>query len=168
MISAFQTFEDFVGSTHYKHQRLYKYYTMLTTALKDTNALIYPTNPFGDDGKGGLGFANSQTSLDSDNEPCKENVQILPKTLRKVLTAIKEYNFSYSVLTPQTQMLSGNIVANNMFSKKTGVLSLKKLCVFDQIIFGRPDDQIKQIIFSSFPRNWQVAVFVRRTLQVYD
>lgn len=65
-------------------------------------------------------------------------------------------------------MLQGNIVANNMFSKKTGVLSLKKLCVFDQIIFKKSDDTIKQILFSSFPRNWQVAVFFRRTLQVYD
>ena len=65
-------------------------------------------------------------------------------------------------------MLSGNIVTSNLFSKKIGVNSLKKLCVFDQIVFGRPDDKIKQILFSSFPRNWRVAVFFRRQLQVYD
>ena len=65
-------------------------------------------------------------------------------------------------------MLSGNIVTSNLFSKKIGVNSLKKLCVFDQIVFGRPDDKIKQILFSSFPRNWRVVVFFRRQLQVYD
>lgn len=93
---------------------------------------------------------------------------ILPKTLRKVLQAIKEYNYSFSVVTPQTAMMSGAQTTTNMYSKKIGVLSMKKLCVFDQIIFGRPDDTIKHIMFSSFPRNWKVAVYIRRTLQVYD
>ena len=95
-------------------------------------------------------------------------MQILPKALRKVLQAIKEYNFSYSVLTPQVNMLSGNIVTQNLVSKKVGVVSLKKLCVFDSFIFGRPDDKIKEIKVSTFPKNWRVAVFFRRTLQVYD
>ena len=65
-------------------------------------------------------------------------------------------------------MLSGNVVTSNMYSKKVGVISLKKLCVFDQIIFGRTDDKIKQILFSTFPRNFRVAVFYRRQLQIYD
>ena len=97
-----------------------------------------------------------------------ENVQILPKTLRKVLQAIKEYNFSYSVITPQSQVLAGNIVTNNVYSKKVGVVSMKKLCVFDHVIFGRTEDQIKHILFSSYPRNWRVAVFFNRILQIYD
>lgn len=109
LILAFQSFEDFVGSTHYKHQRLWKYHQMLVTVLQDTNALIYP--PIQNEANLIL-HTSSQASIDSEMAAtaCKENVQILPKTLRKVLTAIKEYNFSYSVLTPQTQMLSGNIV----------------------------------------------------------
>jgi hypothetical protein len=72
------------------------------------------------------------------------------------------------VLTPQTQMLSGNIVSQNHLSTKIGVKAIKKLCVFDQIVFGRSDDKIKQIIFSSFPKGWCVAVYYRRILQVYD
>ena len=70
---------------------------MLCAALTDTSALIYPTID-----ENSLARQNSQESIDSDMAAaaCKENVQILPKELRKVLTAIKEYNFSYSVLTP--------------------------------------------------------------------
>lgn len=92
----------------------------------------------------------------------------MPKMFRKVLQAIKEYNLTYSMITPQTQMLSGNIITSNNFSKKSGVTAIKKLCMFDQIVFGRPDDKIKKLIFSSFPRNFFVAVYFRRTLQVYD
>ena len=65
-------------------------------------------------------------------------------------------------------MLAGNIVTNNMYSKKIGVVSMKKLCVFDHVIFGRNEDHIKQILFSTYPRNWRVAVFVNRTLMIYD
>ena len=49
------------------------------------------------------GTENSSTSLLDSAEDAyigKENQQILPKTLRRVLHAIKEFNFSYSVLTP--------------------------------------------------------------------
>ena len=65
-------------------------------------------------------------------------------------------------------MLSGNIVTTNVYSRKVGVVAVKKLCVFEQVVFNSPDDQIKQILMSSFPRNWRVAVYVRRNLQVYD
>ena len=65
-------------------------------------------------------------------------------------------------------MLSGNIVTQNLVSKKVGIGSLKKLCVFDSFIFGRPDDKIKEIKVSTYPKNWRVAIFCRRTLQVYD
>lgn len=57
---------------------------------------------------------------------------------------------------------------SNMFSQKNGVDAIKKLCVFDQIIFGKPDDTIKRMMISSFPRSFKVAVYFRRTLQVYD
>ena len=162
LTNAYSNYEDFVGSTYYKHVRLFKYYKMLKQALKDTNALIYPQVQQFDVNSA----ASEQNAIDSEDSAgefaLRENSQILPKQLRKVLQAIKEYNYSYSVMTPHTQMLSGNIVTSNHFSKKVGVLSLKKLCVFDQFIFGRPDDKIKQILFSSYPRNWRVAVFFRR------
>ena len=70
-------------------------------------------------------------------------LKITPKTLRKCLQAIKEFNFSYSVLTPQSSLLSSTVQVNNMYSSKVGIASLQKLCVFDQIIFGRASDQIK-------------------------
>ena len=164
LINAFTSYEDFVGSTYYKHLRLFKYYTMLTNALKDTSALIYPSNK-PDNFRDSIDSQASQLSTSMDGSSMvKENIQILPKRLQRVLQAIKEFNYSYSVLTPQTNLLSGNIVTSNMHSKKVGVNSLKKLCVFDQIIFGRTDDYIKQILFSTFPRNFRVAVFYRRQL----
>lgn len=55
----------------------------------------------------------------------------MPKMLRKVLQAIKEYNLCYSTITSQTQMLSGNIITTNNFSRKCGVMAIKKLCMFD-------------------------------------
>ena len=72
LIHAFQQFEDFVGSTYYKHQRLYRYYSMLCAALKDTSALIYPTIV----GDTSMARQNSQESIDSDMAAaaCKENV----------------------------------------------------------------------------------------------
>ena len=72
LISAFQSFEDFAGSTYYKHLKLFNYYSMMTEALKDTTALIYPTAPYDKDG-----FRNeSQLSLNSAEMEaiCKENV----------------------------------------------------------------------------------------------
>ena len=65
-------------------------------------------------------------------------------------------------------MLAGNIVTNNVYSKKVGVVSMKKLCVFDHVIYRRQEDQIKEMIFSTYPRNWRVAVFFNRILQIYD
>ena len=35
LVRAFTDYDDFVGSTYYKHMRLFKYYTLLTAALKD-------------------------------------------------------------------------------------------------------------------------------------
>ena len=35
LVKAFTDYDDFIGSTFYKHQRLYKYHTLLMTALKD-------------------------------------------------------------------------------------------------------------------------------------
>ena len=95
-------------------------------------------------------------------------LKITPKTLKKGLQAIKEYNFSYSVLTPQTSLLSSGTALNNMYSKKVGISSMQKLCVFDQVVFGRSSDQIKEFMMSTYPRQWKVAVFYRRILQIYD
>ena len=35
LVKAFTDYDDFIGQTYYKHLRLYKYYTLLMTALKD-------------------------------------------------------------------------------------------------------------------------------------
>jgi len=59
--------------------------------------------------------------------------------------------------------MSSNVV-NNMYSRKVGIGSIAKICVFDQVVFGRANDQINSIIMSTFPRNWKVAVFYRRCL----
>ena len=42
LIKAFVDFDDFIGSSHDKHIRHYKYYQVLMEALKDPSALIYP------------------------------------------------------------------------------------------------------------------------------
>ena len=84
------------------------------------------------------------------------------------MQAIKEFNFSYSVLTPQANLLSSGTALNNMYSKKIGIASMQKLCVFDQVVFGRSSDQIKEFMMSTYPRQWKVAVFYRRMLQIYD
>ena len=89
---------------------------------------------------------------------------ILPKTLSRVLQAIKEYNFSYSVITPQHNLIQGNMTANNMYSRKTGCAALRKLCVFDQVKFGRASDKIQDFLMCTFPRNFKVAVYYRRCL----
>ena len=65
-------------------------------------------------------------------------------------------------------MMKANTTSNNLFSQKVGINAVKKLSVFDQIIFGRPDDKIKSMLFSSYPRDFKVAIYFRRTLQVYD
>lgn len=64
--------------------------------------------------------------------------------------------------------MQGGGTTTNSYSRKVGVQALKKLCAFDQIVFGRPEDTIKQMIFSTFARNWRVAVHVNRTLMIYD
>ena len=94
--------------------------------------------------------------------------QIMPKTLRKVLIGLKEYNFSYSVITPSNSLMQGNLQTTNVYSKKTNVLALRKLCVFDQIKYGRASDQISMFMMCTFPRNFKVAVFYRRIIQIYD
>mmetsp|Transcript_6206 Transcript_6206/g.8296 ORF Transcript_6206/g.8296 Transcript_6206/m.8296 type:complete len:101 (-) Transcript_6206:1454-1756(-) len=85
--------------------------------------------------------SHERSSMDSADERAanlKENVPINLKSLRKVLQAIKEYNFSLSVLTPQSAIMTANVTHSNLFSQKNGALAIKKLCVFDQIIFARP------------------------------
>ena len=42
LIKAFVDHDDFIGSSHDKHIRHYKYYQVLMEALKDPSALIYP------------------------------------------------------------------------------------------------------------------------------
>ena len=68
-----------MGSTYYKHLRLYKYYQMLKEALKDTNALIYPqVQQF--DVNSAASDAHVIDSEDSAGEiALTENSQILPK-----------------------------------------------------------------------------------------
>ena len=168
LAKAYQNYEEFVGSSYYKHQRLYKYYQQLVQSLKDPAVLIYPPMQLAHNQSINESHASSKhTQDDRTSVFLKENVQILPKLLRKVLQAIKEFNFAYSVITPPSQLMA-NMVTQNNVSRKVGILALKKLCVFDQVIFGRPDDQIKTMFFSSYPRNWKAVVYFRRTLQVYD
>ena len=118
LIRAYFSYEDFVGSSYYKHCRLYKYHSILKKSLIDPTKLIYPS-------VGATGGENNTTevagidsrsrdrsSIDSEQERAanlKENVPINPKVLRKVLQGIKEYNFSLSILTPQTQLMQANV-----------------------------------------------------------
>ena len=89
--------------------------------------------------------------------------------MKRVLIAIKEYNFSFSVLTPQSQLQnSTNVTTNNVFSKKVGCIAMRKMYTFDQVIFKRSFDTIKHCLLSSYPRSFKIVIYQSRTLQVYD
>ena len=40
---AYFDYEDFVGSSYYKHCRLYKYHKILSEALQEPSKLMYPS-----------------------------------------------------------------------------------------------------------------------------
>ena len=154
--------------------RLTRLHSVLAEALNNPVALIYPpARPPGSEvaspvnGMFGLQRAQTDIALNTSTDMTGQ-LKITPKTLKKCLQAIKEYNFSYSVLTPQANLLSSGTALNNMYSKKIGIASMQKLCVFDQVVFGRSSDQIKEFMMSTYPRQWKVAVFYRRMLQIYD
>ena len=42
LVKAYTDFDEFVGSSYYKHCRLFKYYKTMELALKDVSLLIYP------------------------------------------------------------------------------------------------------------------------------
>ena len=96
MVYAYTDYEDYVGSTYQKHIRLIRLHAILAQALRNPPALIYPQAKF-------PGIPSPTASIgDEDLASVDQSGQlkITPKTLRKCLQAIKEFNFSYSILTP--------------------------------------------------------------------
>jgi len=82
LVKAYFDYEDFVGSSYYKHCRLFKYHKLLCYALKDPSKLMYPTIAATDDARKNteiMANSNDRSSIDSAEERAaalKENKPI--------------------------------------------------------------------------------------------
>ena len=88
LVRAYFDYEDFVGSSYYKHCRLFKYHKLLCDALKDPSKLMYPstlpTNNFASNATEVMAHSHERSSIDSAEERAaalKENKPIKSKTL---------------------------------------------------------------------------------------
>ena len=108
LVFAFNDYEDYIGSTYQKHVRLTRLHGILAEALSNPVALIYPparlngSEPVSPLNSNRFAIQRALTDLEKVQKPdnMEGQLKITPKTLKKCLQAIKEYNFSYSVLTP--------------------------------------------------------------------
>jgi len=85
--------------------------------------------------------------------------------IRKCLNIIREFHYYYSFHSSDELSNSAN---KNSLCKKIQIESLQKLQQFDKIAFGRNTDKIRYFKLCSHLKNWYVAVFHARVLQIYD
>ena len=78
---------------------------------------------------------------------------------------IREFHYHFSLKSPAHLMTS---TFYNMYAEKTQVKALHKIQTFDKVAFARSTDNIRYFAMCSTLRNWYLAVFHARVLQVYD
>lgn len=86
------------------------------------------------------------------------------KQIKKCLEVLKSQHYYYSCKSSKDQIGPHY----NSFSVKVGVTGFKKLQVFDMIPFAHHSEQIKFFSLCSTLKQWYVAVFHSRVLQIFD
>ena len=81
------------------------------------------------------------------------------------MDVLRDYHYYYSVESTPDQATDPHY---NIFSQKMLPINLHKVQTFDKISFQKVNDQIRFFLTCSSTKNWYIAVFHRRVLQIYD